>query len=119
MMVPNGIPISYTILVQKGSTNFKKKRNCFIFSGFGGTSTTQKGEERLTWFSFSSISERRPAWQDKLVRMQSICLECHNKNFIADFYSAADKAVLQVNNWVTDAKVKPFWNSFCNPASNP
>lgn len=74
------------------------------FSGFGGTSTTHKVGERLTWFSFSSISERRPVWQDNLVRMQSVCLECHNKNFIADFYTAADKAVAQVNNWVTQSQ---------------
>ncbi len=74
------------------------------FSGFGGATTTHKVGERLTWYLFSSISQRRPSWQDNLVRMQSVCLECHNKNFIDTFYTAADKAVLQVNDWVTQSQ---------------
>jgi hypothetical protein len=74
------------------------------FSGFGGSATTHKVGERLTWFLFSSISERRPNWQDNMVRMQSVCFECHNKSFVDDYYAAADKATLQVNTWVTQSQ---------------
>ncbi|HEX9018016.1 MAG TPA: multiheme c-type cytochrome [Anaerolineaceae bacterium] len=70
------------------------------FSGFGSAGTTHDTGDRLTWFLFSPISERRPAWQDNKVRMQSVCLQCHNKQFVADFYTNADKAVLKVNDWV-------------------
>jgi len=73
---------------------------CHI-SGFGGAGTTHDVGERLSWFLFSPISERRPAYQDNLVRMQSVCLECHNKQFVDDFYAAADKATLAVNGFVT------------------
>src|SRR5512140_648871 len=52
------------------------------FSGFGGASTTHDVGDRLGWFLFSSLSERRPAYQDNLVRMQTVCLSCHNKNFV-------------------------------------
>lgn len=75
---------------------------CHI-SGFGATGTTHNVGERLTWYLFSPISTRRPAWQDNKVRMQSVCLECHNTNFIGDFYTAADAATERVNEWVRES----------------
>lgn len=72
-------------------------------SGFGGTSTTHDVGDRLTWFLFAPISTRRPAWQDNQVRMQSVCGECHNKEFIDSFYTDADKLVEAVNDWVAES----------------
>ncbi len=66
-------------------------------SGFGTTGTTHDVGDRLTWFLFPAISQRRPGYQDNLVRMQGVCLECHNPNFVNDFYSAADAAVERTN----------------------
>ena len=44
------------------------------------------------------------------MRMQGVCLTCHNTSFIADFYAAADKATQAVNAWVeeSDAMVAPL-----------
>lgn len=80
------------------------------FSSFGGTATTHDAGDRLSWYLFAPISERRPGWQDNAVRMQTVCLECHNKNFIASFYTDADKLVLRVNELVEEgnAVVKPL-----------
>lgn len=75
---------------------------CHI-SGFGTAATTHDVGERLTWFLAAPISERRPAWQDNMVRMQGVCMECHNENFITTFYSNADAAVEQVNAWVEES----------------
>ena len=72
-------------------------------SGFGTAGTTHDVGDRLTWFLFSSISERRPSWQDNLIRMQGVCFECHNEIFIKDFYSAGDTAVGRVNGWVKES----------------
>lgn len=72
-------------------------------SGFGTVGTTHDVGDRLTWYLFAPISERRPGWQDNLVRMQGVCYECHNENFIADFYTAADKATERVNVWVRES----------------
>lgn len=79
-------------------------------SGFGTVGTTHDVGDRLTWYLFSPISERRPGWQDNLVRMQGVCLECHNQVFINDFYTAADKATERVNVWVreSDEIIKPL-----------
>lgn len=72
-------------------------------SGFGTVGTTHDVGDRLTWFLFAPISNRRPAWQDNMVRMQGVCLECHNKNFVENFYTAADKATERVNEWVVES----------------
>jgi hydroxylamine dehydrogenase len=72
-------------------------------SVFGGASTTHDVGDRLTWFLFSPISDRRPSWQDNRVRMQSVCSECHNKDFKDNFYADADTLVLAVNGWVAES----------------
>jgi hydroxylamine dehydrogenase len=72
-------------------------------SGFGTAATTHDVGDRLTWFLAAPISTRRPAWQDNMVRMQGVCMECHNENFITTFYSDADAAVEQVNAWVQES----------------
>ena len=72
-------------------------------SGFGGSTTTHDVGDRLTWYLFAPLSERRPAWQDNKVRMQSVCSECHNATFINDFYEKADTATLAVNDFVMES----------------
>jgi len=72
-------------------------------SGFGAAGTSHDVGDRLTWFLFAPISERRPAWEDNKVRMQGVCRECHNPNFIEEFYSAADAATEKVNQWVAES----------------
>jgi len=79
-------------------------------SGFGTSATTHDVGDRLTWFLFAPISQRRPAWQDNQVGMQSVCRSCHNDSFIEEFYAAADLATEAVNAWVaqSDAMVAPL-----------
>ncbi len=79
-------------------------------SGFGATGTTHDVGDRLTWFLAAPISQRRPAWQDNAVRMQSVCAECHNSEFIDEFYAGGDAVVEQVNAWVaeSDAIIAPL-----------
>ncbi len=72
-------------------------------SGFGATGTTHDVGDRLTWYLFAPISERRPAYQDNTVRMQTVCRECHNENFIDSFYTDADRMVEAVNAWVVES----------------
>jgi len=79
-------------------------------SGFGGAATTHDVGDRLTWYLFAAVSERRPAWQDNKVRMQSVCGECHNKEWIEEFYQDGDELVAQVNDWVLESRevIKPL-----------
>lgn len=81
-------------------------------SGFGGAGTTHDVGDRLSWYLFAPVSERRPAYQDNTVRMQSVCLECHNKDFVTRFYGDADKATLAVNDFVKQGQeiMKPLYD---------
>jgi len=72
-------------------------------SGFGATGTTHDVGDRLTWFLFAPISQRRPSWQDNKVRMQTVCQECHNSEFIETFYEDADKLTEAINVWVEES----------------
>jgi hypothetical protein len=82
---------------------------CHI-SGFGASGTTHDVGDRLTWFLAAPISERRPAWQDNKVRMQNVCRECHNQEWIDEFYAAADTGTMKVNEFVQqgDAIMAPL-----------
>ncbi|HDS30490.1 MAG TPA: nitrate reductase [Firmicutes bacterium] len=73
-------------------------------SGFGSSGTTHDVGDRLTWYLFSSVSERRPAWEDNKVRMQGVCRECHNQQWIEKFYEDADKATEAVNAIVLESR---------------
>ena len=75
---------------------------CHI-SGFGTVETNHDVGERLTWYLFAPISTQRPDWEENKTRMQGVCLECHNENFINDFYIAADLATARVNKWVVES----------------
>jgi hydroxylamine dehydrogenase len=72
-------------------------------SGFGTNGTTHDVGDRLSWYLFSSLSQPRPNWEDNRSQMQSVCFECHNKNFITSMYAGADAATQQVNDWVTES----------------
>jgi hydroxylamine dehydrogenase len=72
-------------------------------SGFGSAGTTHDVGDRLTWYLFSPISSHRPGYQDNAVRMQGVCLACHNQNFIEEFYEDADAATEAVNAWVVES----------------
>ncbi|MFH1663144.1 MAG: multiheme c-type cytochrome [Chloroflexota bacterium] len=73
-------------------------------SAFGDNPVTHDTGDRLTWYLFASVSERRLDWQQNQALMQGICQECHSSGFITDFYTDADKAVEAVNAWVVESK---------------
>jgi hypothetical protein len=73
------------------------------FSGFGSSGTTHDVGDRLTWYLFAPISQRRPTWQDNKTRMQNVCRECHNANFIENFYADGDKLVDSINALVDES----------------
>jgi hypothetical protein len=72
-------------------------------SGFGSTGTTHDVGERLTWFLFDATSKKRPNATENAVRMKAVCQECHNKNWIEDFYEDGDAVVAAVNDWVAES----------------
>ena len=72
-------------------------------SGFGASGTTHDVGERLTWYLFAPISEQRPSYQDNAVRMQNVCRECHNADYIDNFYTDGDTLVSAINDRVAES----------------
>lgn len=72
-------------------------------NGFGASGTTHDVGDRLTWYLFAPISDRRPSWEDNRVRMQNVCGECHNREFITLFYQDADRLTEAINDWVRES----------------
>jgi hydroxylamine dehydrogenase len=72
-------------------------------SGFGASGATHDVGDRLTWFLFAPISDRRPSWEDNRVRMQNVCGECHNRAFVTGFYQDADRLTEAINAWVRES----------------
>ena len=70
------------------------------FSGFGSAGTTHDVGDRLSWYLFAPVSERRPTWQDNRVRMQGVCAACHNQDFVENYYAMADGATEAVNGFI-------------------
>lgn len=74
---------------------------CHI-GGIGAAASTHDVGDRLTWFLFAPVSSRRPGWADNQVRMKTVCLECHNSNFVDTFFDDADRATERVNVWTQE-----------------
>ncbi len=81
-------------------------------SGFGASATTHDVGDRLSWYLFASVSTQRPSWEANRAQMQSVCYECHNKQFITNMYTKADAATEQVITWVKESNdlVAPLQN---------
>ena len=75
---------------------------CHI-SGFGAAETSHDVGERLTWYLFAPISQRRPNWEANMEQMQGVCRDCHTEPFIETFYAKADAATESVNAWVAES----------------
>jgi hypothetical protein len=72
-------------------------------SGFGTSPTSHDVGDRLTWYLFAPVSERRPNWERNRDLMQAVCLACHNAQFVENLYADADAAVAAVNTWVEES----------------
>lgn len=69
-------------------------------SAFGGAPGTHNVGERLVWNLTPEIADKRVNWQNNRVNMVSVCLSCHNQNFIDEHFANADHLVTQTNEYV-------------------
>jgi hydroxylamine dehydrogenase len=73
----------------------------------GGTdkvATTHDTSERLSYFLFAAVSDRRPNYEAGRRNMKAICLKCHTNPRILQFYSEAEGVVRSTNKLVNEAK---------------
>ena len=73
-------------------------------SGLEGAGVTHDTSERLSYYLFAAISDRRPNYLQAQVKMKEICLKCHTRPRIDRFYGEAESIVATTNQRVTQAK---------------
>lgn len=72
-------------------------------SGLEGEKFTHDVTERLSYFLFDPISQRRPEYEAGRRNMKAICLKCHTNPKIQEFYGGAEAVVRSTNKLVKEA----------------
>jgi hypothetical protein len=73
-------------------------------SGLEGEKFTHDVTQRLSYFLFATVSDRRPNYDQGKKNMQAVCLKCHTSPRILAFYSAAEGVVKSTNALVKEAE---------------
>ena len=69
-------------------------------SGLDGLKVTHDVTERLSWFLFAPISEKRPGFMQGQIQMQEVCAKCHAKPTFQTFYREAEVVLAATNDKV-------------------
>ena len=69
-------------------------------SGLEGMNVTHDVTERLSWWLFAPISNKRPNYNLGQETMKNTCLKCHAKTHVEKFYREAEDVVVATNNKV-------------------
>jgi hydroxylamine dehydrogenase len=72
-------------------------------SGLEGRAVTHNVSERLSYWLFSAISDKRPNFDMARGQMQMICSNCHAFSKVLAVYEAADAVVENTNKRVAEA----------------
>ncbi|MAG20569.1 MAG: multiheme c-type cytochrome [Candidatus Marinimicrobia bacterium] len=72
-------------------------------SGLEGMNVTHDVTERLSWWLFAPISNKRPNYNLGQETMKNTCLKCHAKTHVEKFYNEAEDVVIATNKKVQNA----------------
>ena len=72
-------------------------------SGLEGMNVTHDVTERLSWWLFAAISRKRPNYNLGQDAMKNVCLKCHAKTQVEDFYREAEVVVHSTNEKVQES----------------
>jgi formate-dependent nitrite reductase cytochrome c552 subunit len=70
-------------------------------SGLEGMKVTHDVGERLGWYLFADVSEKRPNFQAATDEMQAVCAKCHTEGHTEKFYAEAETVLHTTNEKVT------------------
>ena len=69
-------------------------------SGLEGLKTTHDVTDRLSWYLFAPVSTKRPNYARGQNEMKEVCLKCHTRKHVDEFYAGAESIVLATNERV-------------------
>lgn len=73
-------------------------------SGLEGMGVTHDTTERLSYWLFAAVSDRRPHYEHAQVQMKSVCQKCHSSESVDQFYEDAESVVRATNRKVREAR---------------
>ena len=73
-------------------------------SGLEGLKVTHDTTERLSYWLFASISEKRPGFEAGQAEMKEVCTKCHAQSSVDRFYQEAEVVLESTNKQVASAK---------------
>ena len=73
-------------------------------SGLDGLKVTHDTTERLSYWLFAPVSERRPAYARAQTEMRETCQRCHASSNVARFYAEAEAVVAATNGRVREGE---------------
>jgi len=69
-------------------------------SGQGGLASTHNVSERLSWYLFAPISEKRPNYAQNQAEMKRACNNCHTAEHTNEYFADAERVVRATNEKV-------------------
>ena len=66
-------------------------------SGIEGLKVTHDVGERLSWYLFAAISQKRPGYPKGQDEMKEVCEKCHTDKNVDDYFERAEKVVESTN----------------------
>ncbi len=73
-------------------------------SGLDGLNVTHDTTERLSYWLFAAVSEKRPTYQQAQDAMKDVCLKCHARSQVDTFYTEAEDVVADTNQVISEAQ---------------
>ena len=73
-------------------------------SGLDGLNVTHDTTERLSYWLFAAVSEKRPTYQQAQDAMKDVCLKCHARSQVDTFYTEAEDVVTDTNQIISQAQ---------------
>jgi len=73
-------------------------------SGLEGAKVTHDVTERLSFWLFAPVSQKRPNYNLGQAEMKGICLKCHASSHVEKFYKEAESVVYSTNRKILKAK---------------
>ena len=70
-------------------------------SGLDGLKVTHDPSERLSWYLFAPVSEKRPGYDRAQGEMKLVCSRCHSGTTIDRYYEGAESVVKDTNEKVS------------------
>ena len=72
-------------------------------SGLDGLNVTHDTTERLSYWLFAAVSDKRPTYQQGRDAMKETCLKCHARSQVEKFYQEAEGVVADTNQKISEA----------------